>query len=191
MSASLFPPKLAKVGVVGTVSNRNFWDYEERDPHRSSRPLLGEERLWANVLIQAIQEYKGVSKHVDEECVPCHAEAHPGCFKKYSRGGDPYLLRFNKGCKEWHTIGECANTWIFSDDYEVGSFRWVCDYLGLEPDYLRANLSNSTYEEYWSNEKRVNEFLGFENSRNDALWHGDVQESHVHTGHASDPGDSD
>lgn len=30
-----------------------------------------------------------------------------------------------------------AITWLVSDDTAPGSFRWVCDLLGLEPDAVR------------------------------------------------------
>ncbi len=34
-----------------------------------------------------------------------------------------------------------AQTWFDSDDIYPGSFRWICDTLGLEPDYLRQRIA--------------------------------------------------
>ena len=33
-----------------------------------------------------------------------------------------------------------ARLWFDSDNYEVSSFRWICDELGLSPSYLRRRL---------------------------------------------------
>jgi hypothetical protein len=36
------------------------------------------------------------------------------------------------------SVREDAQAWLTSDLEEVGSFYWVCDILGLDPEYIRA-----------------------------------------------------
>ena len=38
-------------------------------------------------------------------------------------------------------VGENARRWIESDDTGIGSFRWICELLALDPDAVRSALT--------------------------------------------------
>ena len=155
----------------GSSKRRVFWDVEHREPDRCSRPLMGEERMWAAALILAIQDAKGVSLGSNKECLECHKEEHPSCFKFLKRAGEEYALRVNKSCSSYHTRQQCAIRWFASDSIRYGyrgkgedsrgTFVGVCTLLSINPSYLRRCLQEGRFDEYWQDEAKVNSFLGF------------------------------
>lgn len=171
-----FPKRLSASYVVqktGVGSKRLFWDRESREMDPCSRQLTGEERLWASILILAIQDYKGVHSNAEEECDICHHQEHPECFKVWFRKGEPYLQRANRSCTP-HTIRECASRWIFRQDEDrTGgdgfTFTHICESLGIDPGYLRKNLNRAEYEAYWKDEASINRFLNFGHSGCDLM----------------------
>ena len=151
---------------LGHPGRRIFWDVEYREQEPAGRPLLGDERLCANVLIKAIQESKGVTPDAEDECIDCHEEAHPHCYTEGVRNGEPFITRHNRGCTDFHTIRQCAASWLASDiEQPRDRARWsvltVCDHLGIEPSYLRRCLARPECETYWADEAKVNSFLEF------------------------------
>jgi len=127
---------------------------------------MGEEKLMAMVLISAIQDVKGVSQRYAKECLECHYEKHPSCFKGFKRRDEHFVYRINKSCTDFHTHQDCARAWIASDSTEKGdgegwTFRNLVDHLSIEPSYLRRCLASETYDAYWSDEAKINSFLGF------------------------------
>ena len=60
------------------------------------------QKIWADVLYQAIDEARGCSGYI---------------------------------------IMEKARTWLRSDNQEIGSFLWICDFLNLDPKFVKRFLS--------------------------------------------------
>jgi hypothetical protein len=50
-------------------------------------------------------------------------------------GVDAYVTPFER-----IQLKRRARFWFSSDDFSLGSFRWICDALGLDAGYLRAHL---------------------------------------------------
>lgn len=163
LTAMLHPP--------GHPARRFFWDSEYREQEGPGRPITGEEKLCAMILIQAIQEAKGVSRHASKECIPCHMAEHPDCYTAVQKSGDPVFIRHHRDCTDFHTIGQCAARWLASDErwvrQQYGDDRpqWffldLCDILGFEPSYVRRSLNSKLCEAYWKDEAKINSHFGF------------------------------
>ena len=84
---------------------------------RPEGPYAAERLLWLNVLEDAIR------------CV----QKCPNEFISGEGNGGILNRRRRQGLED--------RTWFESDEMYYGSFRWLCDALGLEPDYLRSRVA--------------------------------------------------
>ena len=85
---------------------------------RPHGPYAAERLLWLNVLEDAIRCAQN-----------CPAEFVSG---QGDQGGTLNRRR-RQGLED--------RTWFASDEMYYGSFRWLCDALGIEPDYLRSRIA--------------------------------------------------
>jgi hypothetical protein len=160
----------------GTIGRRVFWDVEHREQEPYSRPLIGDERLCATILITAIRDFTGASDYAEDECIDCHKKNHPRCYTDCTRNGELFTTRHDRGCTDFHTYRQCAERWLYSDEEQpVGplvdgkrqfisegwTFITICDFLSLEPTFVRRCLNRKDCQEYWADEAKVNSMLGF------------------------------
>ena len=53
----------------------------------------------------------------------------------------PYKPKMSSNMRDWVRIKDDAEKWINSDSMRFGSFRCVCDILGLDPWVVRNKIS--------------------------------------------------
>lgn len=75
--------------------------------------------LWQRVLVQAIHDFDFVMR----------CKRRPGLLATAGRG---------------YPLPKCMHLpliqWFFSKGNDVGSFRWVCDYIGLDPVFVLKRM---------------------------------------------------
>lgn len=78
-------------------------------------------RLWAAVLLQAIDDYRYKPKIFT---------AVINKVKVQAQKNDTYKRALKRG----------VGIWFRSDDADVGSFVWICELLGLDADVVRDKV---------------------------------------------------
>jgi hypothetical protein len=122
-----FTAKGQTTNVGNTIRGRDNFNGEEITPYIDPevKPLL---RLWASVLIMAIQDY---SKYrVSQEFGSDKRKDHQGVEKKR---------------------GLNALSWIFTDQSDAPkSFKWTCAMLGHDPERIRNKVKTD-----WQNLAKI------------------------------------
>ena len=116
--------------------------------------LTTEQGLWFSTLMMALEDHFGLN-HMQhdgsmDQCTECHEVANCDCITPWKgpypngdrrRHGDMAYKLDWKDCPNAHSNQECATRWIASDGADEGSFRWLCDMLNLDYQYIRAKIA--------------------------------------------------
>jgi hypothetical protein len=53
---------------------------------------------------------------------------------------------YTKKPAERERLQRSAEAWLYSDNREPGSFRWVCTAINVEPDFVRGLIERARHE---------------------------------------------